>query len=160
MAGFQKQVNANQAPAVAGDFASSNPRATVLAGPGGLIAGASGVTVGRFSWVLTDGVTAQSNAPTTRAPDGFVHRDTQALIQNYLAESSMNIPTGFAVTLFNEGDFWALNTGPAAFAVNDLVYTVSTSGAISNLSTDIVATGWKAKSVAAVGELVKISTRG
>ena len=46
MTGFQKQVNLTPAPAVAGDYASANPHVSVLAGPGGLVAGVGGVTVG------------------------------------------------------------------------------------------------------------------
>lgn len=131
MTGFQKQVNLTPAPAVAGDFASSNPRATVLAGPGGLVAGAGGVTVGKFAWVDADGVTARSRGTAAKAPSGFVHREQQALIVNYLAESGMNIPVGFPVTLHNEGDFWAVNAGPAALAVGDAIYATYANGDVA-----------------------------
>ena len=43
---FQAQVNVAQAPFVPGDFVSKNPRKFFLAGPGGLVAGTGGVTVG------------------------------------------------------------------------------------------------------------------
>jgi len=122
MSGFQKTVNLTPAPAVAGDFASSNPRATVLAGPGGLVAGLGGVTVGKFAWVDDDGLTVLSHGTATRAPNGFVHREQQALIQTYLAESGMNIPVGFPVTLHNEGDFWATLTGANAAAIGSAIY--------------------------------------
>ena len=126
--GFQKQVNLTPAPAVAGDFASSNPRATVLAGPGGLVAGALGVTVGKFAWVDDDGVTVQSFGTATKAPNGFVHREQQALIQQYLAEAGMNIPKGFPVTLHNQGDFWAINNGPSASVIGDAIYADYSNG--------------------------------
>ena len=45
---FPGQVNVVQAPALEGDFASSNPRFNVLNGPGDPIAGPNGVTVGAF----------------------------------------------------------------------------------------------------------------
>ena len=122
MSGFQKTVNLTPAPAVAGDFASSNPRATVLAGPGGFVAGLGGVTVGKFAWVDDDGLTVLSHGTATRAPNGFVHREQQALIQTYLAESGMNIPVGFPVTLHNEGDFWATLTGANAAAIGSAIY--------------------------------------
>ena len=128
MTGFQKQVNLTPAPAVAGDFASSNPRATVLAGPGGLVAGALGVTVGKFAWVDDDGVTVQSFGTATKAPQGFVHREQQALIQQYLAEAGMNIPQGFPVVLHNEGDFWAINNGPSASVIGDAIYADYSNG--------------------------------
>lgn len=131
MSGFQKTVNLTPAPAVAGDFASSNPRATVLAGPGGLVAGLGGVTVGKFAWVAVDGVTVLSHGTKATAPSGFVHREQQALIQTYLAESGMNIPQGFPVTLHNEGDFWAVNGGAGAFAVGDAVYANYADGTVA-----------------------------
>lgn len=131
MSGFQRQVNLTPAPAVAGDFASSNPRATVLAGPGGLVAGAGGVTVGKFAWVDTDGVTVRSRGTKAVAPSGFVHREQQGLIQQYLGEASMNIPVGFPVVLHNEGDFWAVNAGPGAFSVGDAVYANYADGSVA-----------------------------
>ena len=126
--GFQKQVNLTPAPAVAGDFASSNPRATVLAGPGGLVAGALGVNVGKFAWVDDDGVTVQGFGTATKAPQGFVHREQQALIQQYLAESGMNIPQGFPVVLHNEGDFWAKLAGDNAATVGAAIYADYSNG--------------------------------
>lgn len=119
---FQKTVNLTPAPAVAGDFASANPRATVLAGPGGLIAGPLGVTVGRFAWIEADGITVTNYGASTSAPAGFVHREQQALITVYLAESSNLIPPGFPVVLHNAGDFWAKNGGAAASYLGEQVY--------------------------------------
>ncbi len=127
---FQSQVNLTPAPAVAGDFASANPRACVLAGPGGLVAGEAGVTVGRFAWVDDDGITAKNYGTNPTAPDGFVHRDQNALITTYLAEAGNLIPQGFGVTLFNEGDFWARNTGPGASTMNESVYARFSDGAV------------------------------
>lgn len=128
MSGFQRQVNSQPAPAVEGDFASANPRASVLAGPGGLVAGALGVTVGRFAWVAPDGVTVTNYGEQNRAPAGFVHREQQALITAYLGESSNLVPGGFMITLMNEGDFWAVNNGPSAMAINDSVYAAYSDG--------------------------------
>jgi len=130
MTGFQKQVNLTPAPAVAGDFASASPRASVLAGPGGLVAGVGGVTVGNFAWVQPDGVTVESYGTGTAVPNGFVHRDQQALIQNYLQQSSMNIPVGFPVTLMRQGDFWAVNNGSGASTIGGAVYARYSDGAV------------------------------
>ena len=130
MTGFQKQVNLTPAPAVAGDFASSGPRTSVLAGPGGLVAGVGGVTVCKFAWVQPDGVTVESYGTGTAVPNGFVHRDQQALIQNYLQESSMNIPVGFPVTLMRQGDFWAVNNGSGASTIGGAVYARYSDGAV------------------------------
>ncbi len=116
MGGFQTRVNVQNPPAVAGDFASSNPRSVFLAGPGGLVAGLSGVTVGRFGWVASDFKTVNNFSSGPVAPDGFVHREQQALITVYLATASNLVPEGFMVTLHNGGDFWALNNGPDALS--------------------------------------------
>lgn len=113
MPGFQSVVNVQPAPAVAGDFASSNPRWNVLAGPGALVVGPSGVVVGRFAWVDQADGTRVGMVGNGGVPDGFVHREQQALISLYLAEASNVVPPGFAITLMNGGDFWVANDGAA-----------------------------------------------
>lgn len=123
MGGFQTRVNLTPAPAVEGDFASANPRATLLAGPGGLVAGPQGVLVGRFAWVdPVDYKTTSNQGTAPNAPDGFVHRDQQALLTVYLETASQLVPEGFPVTLHNEGDFWVTNAGPAALTKGATVY--------------------------------------
>jgi len=131
MSGFQGQVNLTQAPGVAGDFASANPRASALATNGGLVAGAGGVTVGKFAWIDTDGVTVYNRGTATRAPDGFVHREQQALITQYLGEATMVIPQGFPVTLMSAGDYFAKVTGATAATQNATVYADYFSGDIT-----------------------------
>lgn len=112
---FPSQVSTVQAPAVAGDFASTNPRSSVLSGPNGLVAGPAGASVALFAWLQypddQDGAPIQVNNFGPGAPDGFIHREQQALITAYLATSSNLVPAGFAITVFNEGDFWATNRG-------------------------------------------------
>jgi hypothetical protein len=107
--GFQKQVYQDPNPAVAGDFASANPRSTYLAGPGGLVAAEEGVTVGRFAWDV-DGIASNHGIGQ---PAGFCHRDQQGVITIWLAEASMTIPQGLMVVLHNLGDFWATTTTDA-----------------------------------------------
>lgn len=113
--GFQQQTYAQPAPAVPGDFASLNPYATYDAGPGGLIAGAAGVIIGRFGWVQnpsdpngTPKVVANSG---TGAVDGIVHREQQGLITNYLAYAGMTIQPGFQMSLLIACDIWMKNDG-------------------------------------------------
>src|SRR5229473_468395 len=106
MTGFQTSVATVQSPAVEGDFANANPRFTLDSGPGALVAGAAGVTIGRFGWWSPHFVDGDG------AP-GFVHREQQGLITTYLAESGMVIPAGFALTLSNGGDFWVKNNSSA-----------------------------------------------
>lgn len=116
MTNFQSQVNVAQAPGIPGDFCDTNPRYTVDAGPGGLICGPGGVTVARFAWAYYppdgDGAPATVlNVGDGGVPTGFVHRELQALITAYLAESGNNTPAGFPITLYNGGSFWAKNDG-------------------------------------------------
>src|SRR6266702_177591 len=126
MPGFQTQVTVQPAPAVEGDFASANPRFTVLAGPGGLVAGANGLTIGRFGWWSN---TLDANgAPTTLnnfgagTPTGFIHRAQQGLITAYLASSGMVIPAGFMATAMSGGDFWVKNAGSTQALVGQKVF--------------------------------------
>src|ERR1035437_3342189 len=113
--GFQTQVQAQPAMAVAGDFASANPWFSYDAGPGGLVAGAGGLTVGRFAWTTlpldADG-TPQIALNSGAGPvAGFVQRAMQASIITYLANAGMIILQGQMVTLMNGGDFWVKNEG-------------------------------------------------
>lgn len=115
---FPNQVNVQPGVAVAGDFCDTNPRYTVDAGPGGLVAGPAGVTVGRFAWATALAMDSD-NAPASVAnfgsglPTGFVHREQQGLNTTYLAEASMTVPQGFPITLFAAGGFWVVNSGTA-----------------------------------------------
>jgi hypothetical protein len=76
--GFQKQVNVVQAPAVEGDFASANPRFTVLSGPDALVSGPVGTTIGKFAWLNADGRSVSSAG--VGVPTGFAYRRQQGLI--------------------------------------------------------------------------------
>jgi hypothetical protein len=117
--GFQTSVNMYPAIAIAGDFASDNPRSAVVSPEDGYVAGASGVVVGQFAWINSDGVTVSNSGQGV--PSGFVHREQQALISTYLAETSLAIPKGWAVTLQDKGDYFdststAATRGQKAFA--------------------------------------------
>lgn len=118
--GFQTQVYQQPNPAVAGDFASANPRSVYLAGEGALVAAPEGVTVGRFAWEV-DGIAANHGIGH---PAGFCHREQQGVITIWLAEASMVIPQGLMVVLHNLGDFWAV-TGTAATKGQKVFVSVS-----------------------------------
>lgn len=123
MGGFQNRVNLVLPPAVEGDFASANPRVSVLGGSGAYVAGPEGVLVGRFAWVdPVDFRTVSNQGTAGNAPDGFVHREQQGLITVYLETSSLLVPEGFPVTLHNQGDFWVKNLGPGALTKGATVY--------------------------------------
>lgn len=135
--GFQTSVGVQPAPGVAGMPSSLNPMFSVDAGPFGLVAGAAGVTVGRFAWLSylsLDGDNAPAIAQNTPpgygsiganpavgsggpAPAGLVMRSQQALNTTYLSDAGQVIPTGFAVTLVSGTDFWVVNDDPTAQAL-------------------------------------------
>lgn len=162
--GFQTTVNLQQAPAVAGDFASANPRSSVVGHEGTLVAGSTGVTVARFAWANAAGQV--SNAGSGK-PTGFVHRrQGSALITGYLAETSNLIPQGFEVTLMKTGDYWATITAAAA-TIDQKVFASLTTGEIRPgnagatisgfIETDFFISGFPVGGNGAVGELAVIS---
>ena len=130
--GFQSQVNVQPAPAVEGDFASSNPRTTLDVGPGGLVAGASGVTVGRFAWTVPptdpEGTNILANNFGSGNVAGFVHREQQGLITVYLQDATMQVPQGFQVVLHTHGDFWVKNAGTTAANVGQKAFALYATG--------------------------------
>ena len=134
--GFQTSVPSQPAAGIAGDFASTNPHASVLAAPGALVAPAGGLTVGRFAFV-TPGTFAVSQAYTSGAEIGFVGRNQQALITNYLVDNGSVIPSGFPIVLFDEGDFWMYFAAGAT--AGQTVYADENTGqAVSGSATDTV----------------------
>jgi hypothetical protein len=141
---FQTQVNYQPAPAVAGDFASANPRHSVLAGPGSLVAGAAGVTIGGFAWATSSGSADPSTGETDLyntvasagigAPTGFVSRPANmAVITTWLSASTMVVPQGQMVTLHAGGDFWAMTSTTAS--AGQKVYANYGTGAVSTAAT-------------------------
>lgn len=167
MLGFQRTVNMQQAAAVAGDFASANPRSSYVSHEGGLVAGAKGVTIGRFAWVNLLG---QAENEGTILPAGFVARSGQqghALITEYLGEVSSLIPQGFEVTLHRSGDFYVQNDGTGAAAIGSKVFANLTDGKIStgvagatvagHVETEFWVTSYPVGGNGAVGELFVMS---
>jgi hypothetical protein len=139
MSGFQKQVNLTPAPAVAGDFASANPRSSVVAPEGGFVAGSGGVTVARFAWAQSDGTVL--NADASAVPSGFVHREQQALISTYLAESGNLIPAGLPVTIMRDGDYYfTANTNAAV--LGQKVFASKTDGSTRTGAAGATITGY------------------
>lgn len=137
--GFQTTVNTNPAPAIEGDFASANPRASMLAGEGELKAGPSGVIVGRFARAAIATGIVTNGQPGVNSRIGFVHRAQPSLITAWLGESSMTIPAGLEVVLHVAGDFWArfaagATVGQKVFANNLTGLCVSADTAPSGAS--------------------------
>ena len=155
---FQTTIKAQQAPAVEGDFASANPRASVLAGEGAFIAGTAGATVGRFAWADAAGLVTNVGSG---APTGFIHREMNALITTFLGAASMVIPAGLIVTLMAAGDFWVKTLTTAT--VGQKVFASNTTGEIKTGTAGATISGytetkWTVGSAGAANELIKITT--
>ncbi|MEQ1968551.1 hypothetical protein ABLA30_16380 [Xenorhabdus nematophila] len=103
MSGFQTRMNNDLPLGVAGDFASANPHFSVVAGEGQFKSGTDGVTVGLFAWADDKGLVY--NKKSEGSVLGFVHRNNQAIIDQYGAGASMKIPKGREVTLMSGGDY-------------------------------------------------------
>lgn len=162
MTGFQKVINREPAPAVEGDFASSNPMASVLSAieAGLVVAAAQAVRVGYFAWAGADGkVYSSAAAAGAGAVIGFVARqpnEPSALITAFLGESIMTLQAGMPCTLMSAGDYWANLPGGDP---GDVVYADNTSGApslVDDSSTD--PTGFAAASVAKVNAVTNAAT--
>jgi hypothetical protein len=161
---FQTSVNLNQAPAIAGDFASAYPYGGVLAGPGALVVGPAGLTVGRFAWTDSTGTFASNTG--VGLPAGFVGRHFgEAMIVNYLGETSMVLQAGFECNLYNAGDFWAVNGGTGVTSIGQKVYAnygsgIITTGVTASPPSGASVTGAVAASTASVTGSIAQGTQG
>jgi hypothetical protein len=160
---FQTTLNVDQAPGIAGDFCSVNPRHSALSMPGGYVAGPNGVTVGLFVWADTATGKILSNSGTG-APTAFMHRNLQALVTAYPSTFGMTIPAGQGIgEMFKGGDFWMKNAGSGAVAIGMKAFANNTNGTVSYAAAGATVTGstetkWYAQSIGAAGELIKTTT--
>lgn len=104
---FQTSVGSAQAPGIEGDFASANPRGSMLAGQGSLISGPLGVIVGRFARAANATGLVTNADPGTPSRIGFVHKDQLVGITPYLGVSGLTVLPGVEITLHDSGDFLA-----------------------------------------------------
>lgn len=164
---FQNQVFIQPAEAVQGDFASSNPMVYKLSSVSKMVADASGVSVGRFAVLNSTGTVTSipGAAPSSTTRIGFVHRENNAQITTFLAESGFTIQPGQPVALFGTGDFWviadAVTSSPTrgASIVWDTVTGLINVG--GSTSATVLDTGYKLISeTATAGSLVIISNLG
>jgi hypothetical protein len=159
---FQTSVNTNLPIGVEGDPYGTNPSASVPSQAGAFVAGPNGVTVGQFAWIQTDGITVANSPQTgTPKPDGFVPREQQGLITNYLAESSMVIPEGFGVSIMGSGSWLdKVTVAPALLrqkAFAKLTDGTLQPGAAGATISGYVETDFSIMRAAAVGDLTVIN---
>lgn len=150
---FQQTLNRDIPRAVAGDFASTNPRFNMLAGEGALVT-AEDVLVGGFAFADLDTGEVYQGSDTGRRV-GFVFRNNQAIV-NPGESASMTLPVGREAALMTEGDFYTVFD--ADVTVGAEVYATAATGEPTITATDNIETSFVVAENRAAGELVKITT--
>jgi hypothetical protein len=122
MTGFQTVVNRQPALGIEGDWASSNPRSSLVAFDGALVAGVN-ILVGRFAWADGDGVVNYGGNGRL----GFVQVDQPSLIPFNpaggfagIGQATLQVVPGNEMNLQASGDF--LCRFAAGAVVNQKVY--------------------------------------
>lgn len=142
---FPNQVKVAQAPALAGDFCSTNPRYAANAGPGGFVAGTAGAIVGRFCWAVNpsdmDGAPSTVNSFGIGLPAGIIHRQQQALNSTYLSEAGEVIPSGFQLAIMADADLWIKNDGSTTAVPGMKAYANFADGKATFAATGSVTSG-------------------
>lgn len=175
------QVGQKQAPALAGQFASCNPRRIALAGENGLVAGDDGTgygtAVARFVWIQTqpgdqfsqtgEPMVCTNRCPTATpnvAPLGVAHRD-QSVNFPYIKDSESHyLKSGKPIDCLVEGEIWIYNASTTdSVTLGMKAYARRADGRClfdisGQLVTGAVETAWYACSSADPLGLVKIST--
>lgn len=156
--GFQTQVYDQPAAFIAGDRVSQNPLFSFDAGPGGLVAGPGGVTVGRFAWAYPP--LDPNGGPTlvqsfgSGPVAGFVMRNQQALNPTYLSFAGNTIQPGYEMALMIGGDFAVINDGATQALPNMKAYADFATGKVSFAAPGTAA----ATSASATGSSIAAST--
>jgi hypothetical protein len=155
--GFQTTVNNQPGVGEAGDFYGVNPRAVVLAGPGEFNSPSGGVIVGHFVWADAD--TGNVSASYVAGYQlGFLRREgtTNTVIVQFLGSFATLVLSGFPLTLYSEGDFWA--SFAAGATPGQSVYADPASGAAIagasggiNAATLNASIGWTDSGMTAAG---------
>lgn len=133
--GFQSFVNNELPPAIAGDFASANPRASIIGGGEfAYTAAANGLVVGVFSW-SNPSTGIASNFYQANSFLGFFHRAMNALITQFLGFEATAAVPGTMVDTYDQGEFWGYFAGGATAGQKvyaDPLYGILTSNTTGN----------------------------
>lgn len=155
--GWQTSVSVQPAAGVAGNLASSNTLVSFDAGPGGLVAGPSGVTIGRFAWVTPpldpNGTGMVANSFGAGPVAGFVMNTQQGLNTTFLSNAGMAVQPGYELALQIAGDFWVVNDGTTQALPGQKAYADYATGKISFAAAGAPTTG-----ASATGSSVAAST--
>jgi hypothetical protein len=137
---FPNQLQTWPGVGVAGDRCSLNTNNfSLLAGQGAFVAGSAGVTIGNMAWV--DYGTGIVTSFGSGLIGGFISREQQGLITQYLGETSFQVAPGYQVTVHSAGDFWVKNTGTTVATPGQKAYANYATGAITFAATGSPPTG-------------------
>jgi hypothetical protein len=136
--GFQSFVNNELPIGVPGDFASVNPHASVNGGQGQFVAAPGGVNVAVFGW-FDPSTGLGHNYYTPNSFLGFVHRENNGLITQFLGIATMQVVPGNIVTGQEAGEF--LGIFAAGCSAKQKVYCDPVTGALSAAATGGSITG-------------------
>ena len=163
---FQQTVNVTQALAVEGQFASTNPRRSLLSVEGGFKAGAGGVFIAQFAWA--DATNTLLSSTGSGAPSAFIANVLNGLNFAYFGTpgaANFFIPAGFPVgNAFTSGDFWVRNKGAGAVVIGMKAFAGNTnnSGTQFAAAGAVIANFTETKFIAATAggpnELIKMSS--
>lgn len=128
MSDFPQQVQTFMAPGVEGDFCSANPRFSLLAGGGAMVAGSS-LFVGRFCWA--DATNKVLNSNGFGQVSGFLGRNQQGLITTFLSMTTMQVLSGIQCFAYSGGDFWMRNNGTLVTTVGMKAYANYATGLVA-----------------------------
>src|SRR5579872_1938902 len=112
----------------------------------GAVAGVGGARIGRFCWSAppqdADGTNAWvSNIGGSGPVTGFIGREQQALITEYLQDAGMVIPQGFETTVYMGGDFFVVNAGTGPATPGLKAYANFADGSVTFAATGTVTAG-------------------
>lgn len=135
--GFPRQVNSQPAIGVAGDFASANPRYSVLAGFGAFVAGPQGTTIGAFGWAdpTNDFINSFGVGPVTGFVGRFGLRAEIITPGPGFPDASFQVLPGYDITLYSGGDFLAVNSGATATTIGMKAYANNETGLVTFAAT-------------------------
>lgn len=154
---FQSKINLSPAQGWHGDFASTNPRVSLLGNNGSFQVGPAGIRAGSFVWVSEQDGTISNTG--NDSPDGFVGRELTGVTMPGFHENNMVILAGAMVTVFEKGEFKIeLATDMDDVKHGDAVYVSPQTGeVVASGDKSAVATNYKYAEDGKGGDLVKIS---
>ena len=145
MATPQTFVNIFSPPGISGEFCSENPRHSVLAGLGALVAGPAGLTVGQFAWATYGGVVYNNSALGGQL--GFATIYQPIVNQGFLQAYGNTVAAGQEVVLHDDCDVWCYFANGAQGGQK--VFAAYATGAASAAATGTVVAGGSATGVIA-----------